>query len=525
MDPTDPAPIGPSELARLSDELAEARAETERVIAFHRGLLESLSREVRAPIHMIVGAAGTLESRALAADERELAELIQRGCDALFSVVTDVIDLSALEARGLIPRPEQFVLAKVIDDVLAGAAKRAFAKNLELSSFLPSHLTTALHGDRARLERLLATLLGVAIHAADRGEVTIEAKKLEETTKLLALSIEILISPLSRETTSEIAEIFRPECQRLDPLGVAAAVCRRICATLGAELTIECPPGRSARFAIAARFEKSEPIVTTIPDLSGARILVVEAQPQLRRSIVHQLAIAGAKAESAASGSEALERIGKAIAQGEGHALIITGGRLPDMEAGHLVRKVRGIGVANLPFIRLRETKARLEASEGLFFVELARPVRSEELWTFCQVALGRARPAPKKLEVPSVVQRILIAEDHPISQKVAARMLEGLGYRADIVADGTEVLQALEKQHYDLVLMDWMMPEMDGLTATTEIRKREAQGASSPVRIVAMTANAMTGDRERCLAAGMDDYLSKPVKASQLLTMLRRWL
>jgi two-component system sensor histidine kinase/response regulator len=525
---------------QMQRELVAAKEAAERANLERSDFLATLSHEIRTPLHAIVGTTGLLLEAKLEKNERELAETIQQACDSMLTLVSDILDFSKLESGELQLELIDFELYPLIEQVLEQVSSRAQLRALELSGFVPRHLPGVVRGDPGRLRQVLLHLLALATKFAERGELTVEVKKVDGPGLRLRFEIQDSGANLTNASSRFITTTFSKASDRSANgrvgSGLGIDLCRQVVGMMNGALGVDSVPGRGNRYWFEVQLAKPEGPTSRPhlpPDLSDARVLLVEDHPQARRAVSHLLASAGIQVEVAAGGQEAVARYLRRNHAAEPLSLILAGARLPDMDAVTLARHLEAATPGQCPRI-VRLVPATIlplsPAEQALFLTDLKKPPRREHLYRVVLEALGRqpqksppagvSRPARRHTE-----QRILVAEDNPVSQRVAARMIESLGYRVEVVADGHQAVAITAQQSFDLVLMDVQMPDMDGLTATREIRRREAKGRTAPLRIVAMTASAWTGDRERCLAAGMDDYLSKPVQANELDSTLRRWL
>lgn len=521
---------------RLERDLRSSKEAAERANVARSEFLATLSHEIRTPLHAIVGTTGLLLEAPLERNERELAETIQQACDSMLTLVSDILDFSQVESGELKLEPSDFELPPLIDEVLEQVAARAQGRTLDLSGFVPRHLPSVVRGDPARLRQVLLHLLTLAIKFAERSEITVEVRRVDGPG--LRLRFEILDSGtgLTQSAARHINGAFGGGAKASAGTTLGIDLCRQVVAMMDGQLGVESVPGRGSRYWFEVKLENPTPTTRRpqpIPDLGDVRVLLVDDHPQARRALSHVLASAGAEVEVAAGGQEALARYAKRNHQEAPLNLVLTSARLPDMDAVTLARNLEARGPAHRPpIVRLVQgVGERLApAEQALFLSDLKKPVRRELLFKAVLEALGRRSERPR-LDPRHQRSRerkeifILIAEDNPVSQRVAARMVESLGYSVEVVEDGNQAVARTAQKHFDLVLMDVQMPDLDGLAATKEIRRREAKTKSPRLKVVAMTASAWTGDRERCLAAGMDDYLSKPVEPRELDETLRRWL
>jgi two-component system, sensor histidine kinase and response regulator len=488
--------------------------------------------------------------------QRRFAATIQSSADALLAIINDILDFSKIEAGKLQFETLDFDLGFAIEGTVELLAERAYEKELELASLVHSDVPTALRGDPGRLRQVLTNLIGNAIKFTERGEVVVLAEKESES------NAEVVVRFTVRDTGIGITEAARRKLfhaftqadgsttRKYGGTGLGLAISKQLVELMGGEIGVESEPGKGSTFWFTARFGKQDSeaaltVETNLQSLNGLRALIVDDNATNRKILSHQLNSWGMIHEEAESGTSALEMLREAGARGAAYDLAILDLMMPGMDGFELARAVKadpGIAATRLVMLTLFRQRGHSEVSrEAGVAAYLTKPVRQSQLFNCLKGVVSRepsarscADPhvgAPQRLVTkhatteakPVSHKRILLAEDNIVNQKIAVRQLQKLGYSADAVANGREAVESLERIRYDLVLMDCQMPEMDGYEATAEIRRREGDATHTPV--VAMTANALEGDRAKCIAAGMDDYVSKPVKPEELAKVLDRLL
>lgn len=531
-----------SKVAQRTAELAQALTDAQAAAQAKADFLANMSHEIRTPMNGVIGMLDLLEAEGLDVQRRSMLETARNSAEALLGIINDVLDFSKIDAGKLTLEHIDLELQPLAEEVCTLFARQAQTKGVEVTCLVESTVPRLVRGDPVRLRQVLANLIGNAIKFTERGEVAlaVRADRIDATHARIEISVRDSGIGMTPDVVSRLFQSFTQAdsstTRRFGGTGLGLAITKRLVAAMGGDIVVTSEAGRGSTFIVTLPLEIcASTVVMKGADLSAFKMLVVDDSDTNRQVLEHYLQALRIPHESASSAKQALALARRAYADREPFDVVVVDYQMPEMDGLAFLQALRAdpdlAGTKCVVSSSVGDRQSGVEALD--ISAWLNKPVRQSQLVSALSMVTGvsagwNATVAASEISHDTGMRfdaRVLLVEDNLVNRQVASRMLAAVGINAQVAVNGQEALGRVQAEAFDLVLMDCQMPIMDGYQAARAIREWEASTGRTRLPIIAMTANAMQGDRERCLQAGMDDYIAKPVKRDGLTAALSRWL